>query len=102
MQALPNLPIGKLPAPGESGMSWVLRVATANLVSMSWLRSRLTIVQPRPFNAADSLKLATVLAADPSELHARLPVYGRVDGIPAILYFGKTVGADRKLSQFCG
>jgi hypothetical protein len=71
-------------------MSWVLRVATANLVSMSWLRSRLTVLQPRPFNAADSLKLAAVLAADPSELRARLPVHGRVDGIPAILYFGQT------------
>jgi len=90
MQALSSLPIGKLAAPGESGMSWVLRVATANLVSMSWLRSRLTVVQPRPFNAGDSLKLATVLVADPSELRARLPAYGRVDGIPAILYSGQT------------
>lgn len=90
MQALPSLPIGKFPAAGESGMSWVLRVATANLVSMSWLRSRLAVLQPRPFNAEDSLKLAAVLAADPSELRARLPIYGRVGRTPAILYFGQT------------
>ncbi|MDP9967523.1 hypothetical protein J2W37_005269 [Variovorax paradoxus] len=70
-------------------MSWALRVAAVNLVSVSWLRSRLVISQPRPFNAEDSLKLAAVMVADPSELRARLPVYGRADGTPAILYFGQ-------------
>lgn len=93
MQALYSLPIAKLPAPGESGMSWALRVATANLVSMSWLRSQLTILQPRPFNAGDCFKLAAFLAADPLELRARLPAYGRLDRSPAIVYFGQTTAA---------
>ena len=90
MQVLPSLPIGKSPIPDESGMSLALRVAAANLVSISWLRSQLGVLQPRPFKAEDSSKLATVLVADPSELRARLPVYGRAGGTPAILYFGQT------------
>lgn len=72
--ALPSrLPLARELRAHESGMSWILRNASANLVTISWMRCRLGIDKPRPFRAEDAPGLSCLIDGSIIDLAARLP-----------------------------
>lgn len=86
-----NLPVTRVAAPDESGMSLLLRIASANLVTLSWLRCRLNVLQPRPFRSEDAVSLASLVDVAPRELASRLPDSGWFLGRTVTQYFGVMV-----------
>lgn len=69
----PSLPLARELRAHESGMSWILRNASANLVTVSWMRCRLGIVKPRPFRAEDAPGLSCLIDSPVIDLATRLP-----------------------------
>ena len=68
-----SLPLARELLANESGMSWILRNASANLVTISWMRCRLGIARPRPFCAEDAPGLSCLIGSPVADLAARLP-----------------------------
>lgn len=54
-------------------MSWILRNASANLVTVPWMRCRLGIAKPRPFRAEDAPGLSCLIGSPAVDLAMRLP-----------------------------
>jgi hypothetical protein len=69
-------------------MGLLLRIACANLTTVSWLRSRLNVLQPRPFRSDDAALLASLIDVPMQELATRLPDYGSLHGHAVTRYFG--------------
>lgn len=69
-------------------MSLLLRIAGANLTTISWLRRSLNVLQPRPFRSEDAARLASLVDVSPQELASRLPEYGFFHGRAVTRYFG--------------
>lgn len=88
MFARHSLPITRVPATNESGMSLLLRIACANLTTISWLRRSLNVLQPRPFRSEDAPLLASLIDVSPQELASRLPSTGVLHGRTVTRYFG--------------
>lgn len=68
-----SLPLARELRTHESGMSWILRNASANLVTVPWMRCRLGIVKPRPFRAEDAPGLSCLIDSPAIDLATRLP-----------------------------
>lgn len=94
-----SLPITREAGPDESGMSLLLRIASANLATISWLRNRLNILQPRPFRSTDAGALASLVDVPAQELADRLPDSGYIHGHVATRYFG-TLSLSRAQQRF--
>lgn len=82
-----SLPVTCVAQPGESGMGFLLRSASANGLSLHALRDLAGIPSVRTFWGADSDGLAKILGMPVSELQGLLVEKGRYMGEPAYLLY---------------
>lgn len=85
---LHKLPVSRSAMPGESGMSLLLRTATANAISLHALRDQAGITTVRPLTANDAMNLAPILGMQTADLGEMLVSKGRYLGSRALRYQG--------------
>lgn len=85
---LHKLPVTRPAMPGESGMSLLLRTATANGLSLHALREQAGISAVRPLAASDAVRIAPALGMRVTDLEQMLISKGRHQDGRALRYQG--------------